>query len=792
MNKFFFTFYCCAFSFLMLHAENNEDKLSATFTVNTTDHTPDDNVGDGICADANGNCSLYAAIEEANQTAALDNIHFAIPGGGVQTINYGSTGMPWITAPVVIDGATQGGGNGNLQLGTNTSGSGWDMRIVLNSGTAIWNFALNATSGGTTIRNLVMQANSTSYNIYTQINYSGLNIENCFFNMDASGTATVGQVTNSIYLHREASNVNVSNNVFNNYTSRGVYCYGLTGYSTSNINVNGNFFGTDVSGMNVISTPGGTNRSFDCDGHFTNIDVTNNLITSSYYGIEAQITHDGASSDLLISGNYVGVNALGQTATNSGGGGYGIITSGSGLSNVVIQNNLVGNFNSGIFIGTPNTQSRNNRVGVNFDGDDIGNSNYGIQFNNTAQGSSLNNDISRYNNSGVGAGGASNITITNCNINYNDTYGGQFSSVTGLSITNSTFNYTADGIGIRINGIDNSDVSFNTIETSNNGNHGIALYNVTNLTIDGLLSNDNCANGTINSYQSILLRDCFTGTVSNVNANNNNGTALNIKGVQDISFTNLTLNNNANRAIFIDWNGLTPTSTFNLTFTDVFADNSGSSGIYIFNNNNYDITFNNVNVSNSFHSNFACLGDNITVNNSTFDGSSGTIGYASMQIYGMNTTITNCTVLNATSHGIAFSGSAVGASISDCTIHSNASDGINIVNGADQIALIDNSIYNNDGIGIYTNAVSNNGMPIPEILAFDASNVTGWLEGFEPNTDYLIQYFTTSGLIDEDGEGEDFIIDYTVTTDANGNVLFTHAVTVATGAFPRFTATQLE
>jgi len=37
-----------------------------TFVVNSTVDAPDVNPGDGICADANGNCTLRAAIQEGN------------------------------------------------------------------------------------------------------------------------------------------------------------------------------------------------------------------------------------------------------------------------------------------------------------------------------------------------------------------------------------------------------------------------------------------------------------------------------------------------------------------------------------------------------------------------------------------------------------------------------------------------------------------------------------------------------------------------------------------------------
>ncbi len=48
----------------------------ATFTVNSTADAIDANIGDGVCADAAGNCTLRAAIQEANATGAADSIIF--------------------------------------------------------------------------------------------------------------------------------------------------------------------------------------------------------------------------------------------------------------------------------------------------------------------------------------------------------------------------------------------------------------------------------------------------------------------------------------------------------------------------------------------------------------------------------------------------------------------------------------------------------------------------------------------------------------------------------------------
>ena len=78
---------------------------------------------DGVCATAFGECTLRAAIEEANdvpnEPSGPDEIHFAIPGSGVHTISPVGA-LPPIIDPLVIDGYTQPGASPNtLAAGTN-------------------------------------------------------------------------------------------------------------------------------------------------------------------------------------------------------------------------------------------------------------------------------------------------------------------------------------------------------------------------------------------------------------------------------------------------------------------------------------------------------------------------------------------------------------------------------------------------------------------------------------------------------------------------------------------------
>ena len=85
---------------------------ATTFTVDSTGDSGGSNTADGACDDGLGNCTLRAAIEQANAVAGLDTIHFHIPGPGPHTIQP-VTELPIITDPVLIDGYTQPGASPN-------------------------------------------------------------------------------------------------------------------------------------------------------------------------------------------------------------------------------------------------------------------------------------------------------------------------------------------------------------------------------------------------------------------------------------------------------------------------------------------------------------------------------------------------------------------------------------------------------------------------------------------------------------------------------------------------------
>lgn len=91
---------------------------ATTFTVTETGDEGDINLSNARCdssTDTGDQCTLRAAIEEANDTPGADTIDFDIGGtASAKTIAITSV-LPAITEPVTIDGYTQPGASPNTQ-----------------------------------------------------------------------------------------------------------------------------------------------------------------------------------------------------------------------------------------------------------------------------------------------------------------------------------------------------------------------------------------------------------------------------------------------------------------------------------------------------------------------------------------------------------------------------------------------------------------------------------------------------------------------------------------------------
>lgn len=99
------------FSLVILFACSNS--FAATYTVNTSTDTVDANIGDDLCEDAVGKCSLRAAIQEANSDIEEDTIElpentFTISIAGTGE-DLSATGDFDITESLIISGASREG-----------------------------------------------------------------------------------------------------------------------------------------------------------------------------------------------------------------------------------------------------------------------------------------------------------------------------------------------------------------------------------------------------------------------------------------------------------------------------------------------------------------------------------------------------------------------------------------------------------------------------------------------------------------------------------------------------------
>jgi hypothetical protein len=282
-----------------------------TYVVNSTGEAGAVNPkNDGICDSQNGpgvTCTLRAAIEEGNNTpSTLDTITFAILPAGAKTINLGATLT--ISDPVIIDGTTQTGSVGGIELNF-AALPGTDPGIVINNAV-----------GGSTIRGLVI--NRCPGNAIRIFGSSGNTVAGNYIGTDVNGTTCNASLGNFVGIRIEGTASNPSNgnviggglpgdrNIISgskNLTD-GIQMQGQTG-GTSGNTIRGNYIGTDVNGTGT--TCGNTRDGIELLGPGT---VANNVIAGNVISGNGSfgIKLDGAgTTGTLIQGNKIGTNAAG-------------------------------------------------------------------------------------------------------------------------------------------------------------------------------------------------------------------------------------------------------------------------------------------------------------------------------------------------------------------------------------------------------------------------------------------------------------------------------------------------
>lgn len=353
-----------------------------TFVVNTTADTVDANPGDGKCADAQGNCSLRAAVMETNADAGVDTI--VVPAGTF-TLTIPDNGLGNASGGHldVTDGVNIVGAGSNLtiiQAGTNAS-NGIDKVFSINpngsfssfdtllsnltiqfgrntsasapfGGGFDWDAGTNGT-GSITLSSCILNSNSIASSTPGFSDGGGALFSNIVGGTTGTVTITNGTIQNNVAqdggggiwvgstVPLSISNTQVLNNQAvggGSQTGGGILVFGPSGASQSAIHgstISGNQAG--VQGGGLYTTAGllidqgtvinGNHSAGDGGGVWSN--VTNETTTITDSTITAN-SAAGLGGGVRVDSNTVG-NNLALTFSRVVGN---TAATGSGLSNL--------------------------------------------------------------------------------------------------------------------------------------------------------------------------------------------------------------------------------------------------------------------------------------------------------------------------------------------------------------------------------------------------------------------------------------------------------------------------
>lgn len=417
---------------------------AATFTVTSTNDS--------------GAGSLRQAILDNNATVGTTNlIQFNIPDAGVQTLRP-LTEWPILTQPVVIDGFTQSGASANtLQVGNDAA-----LKIRIDGFEIPVGRGLILGVGGCVVRGLVV-VNWQQYGILFSSG-SGSAIEGCFVGLEADGLTAAGnkrgiQVIGLAKGCRIGGATAAARNVISASQQTGINLA-----STSQILVQGNYVGTDATGLlprgNVSAGIYGGQAHFNLIGG-TNALERNILSANGAGGL------DLSGHTNVIQGNFIGLNApgsagLGNMAYGLGlSGGTNNLVGGSqaGAGNVISSNQFHGLY----LYGTTAARIQGNRIGTSADGlSAIGNGYYGIMVLDCP---------------GLLIGGAG--TGEGNQISGNGQHGIEILTGTGVRVQGNQIGTDASGLGPLGNGDNgiNVDAGSHTVGGTNVGEGNIIAFN---------------------------------------------------------------------------------------------------------------------------------------------------------------------------------------------------------------------------------------------------------------------------------------------------------------------------
>lgn len=551
---------CCflGLGLTCVHLMNFSIAQAATIlTVNlATDAAGDVSPGDGNCDSDGGTsgnqCTLRAAIEEANALAGKDTIVFRIgSSSAVPRYIYILSELPAISEDIEINGDNQTGGGAVTLNGTNAGedkeglifeagdSEFYDLIVyhfdgagVLITGTASVTMTANTIYGGGNAGIRIYSSNNTIGGVSpSDRNYiydndhggirakglsgaiTGIYIQNNYIGLDRNGNTNLpngtwgvlfDNVSESIIGGAGAGNVLAGNNL--------AFSTGIELQESKKNYITGNIIGTDASGTQDSGFDTGISlrsSSENIIGGF-NASYRNLISGNDVHGIVIELlTASVISPDSnRIIGNFIGTNITGTSAIPNGNG----IFMENGVNNYIGSGNvgggniIAGNDDQGLQLETNDVHDLyvyGNSIGVDVNGDPLGNSGYGIYISgigDTYIGGMDSGEENVIANNGIGPISRPGICID----------GSTGIEIFKNSIYNNGWVTSTNGLGIDLAGDTGCDgVTANDIGDSDMGSNKLINYPV----LTDALWNDNMVtiSGTLNSTVTSIFRIDFYG-----------------------------------------------------------------------------------------------------------------------------------------------------------------------------------------------------------------------------------------------------------------------------------------
>ncbi|WP_040400869.1 NosD domain-containing protein [Cecembia lonarensis] len=292
------------FAFLLIHFWLSHYTVAqVTYVVNSVEDHDDLDLADKTCADQFGNCTLRAAIQNANKTKEKDRIIFKLDGDGPFVFDL-KKNLPKIISPLEIDGTSQNG-YALDQVQIILSGKNVKSAIDFNLSPNSWanGIQLMEGSSGSAIKGLCI------------IGFEGLGIRILNSNDNVITSSFIGVHP---LIHSETSgnisgiSIDGSDNTIGGYSSfeRNI----ISGHESTGITIRrsgnriiGNFIGTDPKGEISLANRFGIQLDPSARSNF----LIDNLISGNLEdGIRISFSRDKN----FIYSNKIGTNYKGNKA----------------------------------------------------------------------------------------------------------------------------------------------------------------------------------------------------------------------------------------------------------------------------------------------------------------------------------------------------------------------------------------------------------------------------------------------------------------------------------------------